>query len=202
VPPGLVARVDSRAKTGTDRCQWPNAPGEHDFCTYTRRARGTCFRSLENALAARNVSTHVPHRTREQTRARNPGPKDEPSRTLRTEQQKSLLIELDAFTPEELAETTKEVQRGDLQLSTAEAFLSHLYGTLSLADTAGYLGWSDDAVSTAAEEGRLYAVEIADRLRFPYCPLSVSHNDKLLPGPAELTEVLTPRWSWQGVTVS
>lgn len=117
-----------------------------------------------------------------------------------TEEQKRLLVELDAFTPEELAETMRDVDRGVLQLGAAEVFLSHLYGTLSLAEIAGYLGWTEEAARTAAAEGRLYAVQISGQFRFSAWQLSVSHEDKLLPGLAELIDVVAPRWSWQSVT--
>lgn len=117
-----------------------------------------------------------------------------------TEEQKRLLIELDAFTSEELAETMRDVDRGALQLGAVEVFLSHLYGTLSLSEIAGYLGWTEEAARTAAAEGRLYAVQISGQLRFPAWQFSASQEDKLLPGLAELIKVVSPRWSWQSVT--
>lgn len=117
-----------------------------------------------------------------------------------TEEQKLLLIELDAFTSDELAETTRQVDRGELQLGAAEVFLSHLYSTLSLAEIAGYLDWEEAAVRATVAGGRLYAVEISGRLRFPSWQLSVSHEDKLLPGLTELIEVATARWDWQSLT--
>jgi hypothetical protein len=117
-----------------------------------------------------------------------------------TDEQKQLLIELDAFTPEKLAETTREVERGALQVSAVEAFLSHFYDTLSLEDTAGYLNWDEEAVRHAVAERRLYGVEVAGRLRFPSWHFSLPHKDKLLPGLSEVLEVAAPRWDWQGLT--
>lgn len=117
-----------------------------------------------------------------------------------TEEQKQLLIELDAFTPEELAETTREVERGDLQISAVEAFLSRFYDTLSLEDTIGFLGWDEEAVRRAAEERRLYGVAISGRLRFPSWQFSLPDKDKLLPGLSELVAVAAPRWNWQSMT--
>jgi len=117
----------------------------------------------------------------------------------RTEQEESFLIESGRFTAEELAEAQTYVDRGSLQLTIAEGFLSNLRATLSLAEVTGYLDLDDEAVRTAVADGRLYAVEISGRLRFPAWQFNVGSPEKLIPGLTEVIEVVTPRWDWQSV---
>lgn len=116
-----------------------------------------------------------------------------------TRQQEDYLIESGAFTAEELADTRREIARGGLQLSQAEAWLSHLCTTLSLRSVTVFLGWEEEAVRTAVSEGRLYAVEISGQLRFPDWQFDVALEGKVLPHLPALIEVLAPRWGFQGV---
>jgi hypothetical protein len=109
------------------------------------------------------------------------------------------LIESGDFTAEEWAETSASVDRGSLQLSGAEAFLSHLNATMSIDNVTGFLGWDEEAVQAAVHEGRLYAVEISGRLRFPVWQFSLGSPGKLLRGLAEIIEVVMPRWGWTSV---
>jgi hypothetical protein len=117
-----------------------------------------------------------------------------------TEAQKRYLVESGDFTREQLAEAAREVARGSLQLDGAEAFLSYLCDTLSLADTAAYLEWEEEAVRRAVAGGRVYAVEIAGRPRFPSWQFSVPHPNKLLPGLSKIIEVAATRWNWHSMT--
>jgi hypothetical protein len=116
-----------------------------------------------------------------------------------TEQEESFLIESGTFTADELAETQAHVERGELQLNSAEVFLSNLRATMSLDDVTGYLGLDEEAARTAVAEGRLYAIEISGRLRFPAWQVNVGSREKLIPGLAKVIEVVTPRWDWQSV---
>jgi hypothetical protein len=115
-----------------------------------------------------------------------------------TKQQEQYLIESGSFTAEELAGTRREIARGSLQLGAVQAWLSDMCATISLGDAVGFLGWLEDDVRTAVSEGRLYAIEISGRLRFPAWQF-VGSSEKLIPGLAEVIKVVAPRWSWHSV---
>lgn len=116
-----------------------------------------------------------------------------------TKQQEQFLVESGSFTFDELQATKREVDRGSLQLGAAKVFLSNLCATLSLDDVTGYLDLDEEAVRTAVAEGRLYAVEISSRLRFPSWQFNVGSPQKLLPGLADVIQAVTPRWGWHSV---
>ena len=109
------------------------------------------------------------------------------------------LIESGAFTLEQLAETQIRVERGSLQKGAIEAFLTDLRGTLSLEQVAEYLGLSDLEVRDAVADRRLYAVEIADQLRFPTWQFMLSRGQKLIPGLPRLIDEFGDQRSWQSV---
>lgn len=117
-----------------------------------------------------------------------------------TEEQKRVLVEMGAFTAEELDHATLEVNRGSLKVSAAEAFLSRFYETISIDAMAAYLEWDDETVRRAVTEGRLCAVEIGGRLRFPVWQLSRPHPSGLIPELDRLLESATKRWDWLGLT--
>ena len=116
-----------------------------------------------------------------------------------TKQQELFLIESGTFTAETLARTRERVKRGSLQLGAAQAWLSDLSATMSLDDAAGFLGWSDEAVRSAATEGRLYAIEVSGRLRLPAWQFNIGSPQKLIPGLEDVIEVVSPHWSWHSV---
>jgi len=114
-----------------------------------------------------------------------------------TQEQQRFLIESGTFTAETLATTQREVDRGGLQLGATEAFLSHVHATMSLDNVTGFLKWDEEAVRAAVSEGRLYAIEISGRLRFPAWQFDVGSPSKLLPGLTQIIGLITPRWQWQ-----
>ncbi|MDY7541800.1 hypothetical protein [Cryobacterium sp. 5B3] len=61
----------------------------------------------------------------------------------------------------------------------------------------GFLDWNEETVRAAVAEGRLYAIEISGRLRFPVWQFSIGSPEKLLPGLTQIIQVITPRWTWQ-----
>lgn len=107
------------------------------------------------------------------------------------------LIESGAFSADEWAETSAAVDRGSLQLSTTEAWLLALFATMSVEDVTGFLGWDESDVTDAVADGRLYAIEISGRLRFPAWQFDVGSPSKLLPGLTQIIGLITPRWQWQ-----
>lgn len=114
-----------------------------------------------------------------------------------TENEVRFLIESGAFTAEEWAETSASVNRGSLQLGAAEGWLLSLFETTSMEDVTGFLGWNEDAVHAAVAEGRLYAIEISGRLRFPTWQLDAASPTRLLPGLTEVIKAISPLWHWQ-----
>jgi len=80
---------------------------------------------------------------------------------------RAFLIASDSFSAAEYDAARRSVARGSLQLRVVESWFSSLAGTLSLKAMAGFLHWNEDEVTTAVADGRLYAVEISGRLRFP-----------------------------------
>ena len=119
------------------------------------------------------------------------------SMARRTKQQDLFLIASGTFTAKELAEAQMYVDRGALQLSSAEVFLSSLLCTMSLHEVTGYLDLDEEAARNAVAEGRLYAIKISGQLRFPAWQLNVGSPEKLIPRLTELIEVVSSRWDWQ-----
>lgn len=119
--------------------------------------------------------------------------------TSLTNQHKRYLIESGAYTAEELDAAARDVDRGALRLRVVEAWLSHLLATISLEDATGFLEWTKEDVRDAVSDGRLYAVEISGRLRFPVWQLNVRSPEKLIPGLTEILDAVASRWSWQSV---
>lgn len=107
------------------------------------------------------------------------------------------LIESGAFSADEWAETSAAVDRGSLQLRTTEAWLLALFATMSIEGATGFLGWNESDVTDAVADGRLYAIEISGRLRFPGWQFDVGSPSKLLPGLTQIIGLITPRWDWQ-----
>ena len=107
------------------------------------------------------------------------------------------LIESGAFTADEWAETSASVDRGSLQLRTTETWLLGLFATVSIEDVTGFLGWNESDVTDAVADGRLYAIDISGRLRFPGWQFDVGSPSKLLPGLTQMIGIITPRWDWQ-----
>ncbi|TFC29177.1 hypothetical protein E3O55_09895 [Cryobacterium sp. MDB1-18-2] len=108
------------------------------------------------------------------------------------------LIESGAFSADEWAETSAAVDRGSLQVGATEGWLLGLFETSSMEVVTGFLDWNEQAVRAAVEDGRLYAIEISGRLRFPTWQFSRS-PERLLPGLTEIIRVVTSRWNWQSV---
>jgi hypothetical protein len=109
---------------------------------------------------------------------------------------RAFLIASGSFSAAEYDAARRSVARGSLQLRVVETWMSSLAGTLSVKAIAGFLHWSDDEVTTAVADGRLYAVEISGRLRFPEWQLSLSSPGKLLPGLAEVIAAASSEQSW------
>ncbi|TFD01322.1 hypothetical protein E3T28_07130 [Cryobacterium sinapicolor] len=116
-----------------------------------------------------------------------------------TSLQERFLIESGALSAGGLASTASKVDRGSLQLGAAEAWFSHLCATISLEDVAGFLGWDEVAVRTAVSEGRLYAIEITGRLRFPDWQFNAAAPGHLMPGLPALIAAVAPRWDWHSI---
>lgn len=117
-----------------------------------------------------------------------------------SDEQKQVLVQMGAFTADELDHARRSVNRGSLEVSVAEAFLSHFYATISLEDIAAYLRWDEGEVTRAVAERRLCAAEIGGRLRFPVWQLSRPHPAGLMPGLEPLLRAALQRWDWQGLT--
>ncbi|MBF4580799.1 hypothetical protein [Frigoribacterium sp. VKM Ac-2530] len=112
------------------------------------------------------------------------------------ESDRAFLITSGSFSAAEYDAARRSVARGSLQLRVVESWFSSLAGTLSLTAIARFLHWSEDEVTTAATDGRLHAVEISGRLRFPEWQLSLSSPGKLLPGLAEVIAAASSEQSW------
>jgi hypothetical protein len=109
---------------------------------------------------------------------------------------RAFLIASGSFSADEYDDARRSVARGSLQLRVVESWFSSLASTLSLQAIAGFLHWSEDEVTTAVADGRLHAVEISGRLRFPEWQLSLSSPGKLLPGLAEVIAAASSEQSW------
>jgi hypothetical protein len=117
-----------------------------------------------------------------------------------TKAQKRFLIESGSFTAEGLAAMQRDVAKGSLQVDAAETWLSQLCATLSLHDVSQILDRDEDTVRTAVSEGRLYAVEITGRLRFPIWQLDIRAAGRTIPGLTEIIEAIPPTRSWLRVS--
>lgn len=118
----------------------------------------------------------------------NPEPGDDSDRAF--------LIASGSFSASEYDAARRSVARGSLQLRVVESWFSSLAGTLSLKAIARFLRWTDGEVATAVADGRLYAVEISGRLRFPAWQLSLTSPGKLLPGLAEVIAAASSEQGW------
>ncbi|MBN8423101.1 hypothetical protein JF531_01025 [Microbacterium esteraromaticum] len=101
-----------------------------------------------------------------------------------------------AFSRSELATIRGRVARGSLALEGAQAFLSAVRATWSMDQVSGYLRWTTDAVRDAVDEGQLYAVEVAQHLRFPVFQFNVGHPQALIPHLPELIVATRGSWGW------
>ena len=117
-----------------------------------------------------------------------------------SDEQKAVLIESGVFTADTLAETQADIDRGGFQLSSIESWLSEMRETLSLQSIAAFLGRDENDVKRAVAERRLYAVEIAGRLRFPAWQLSLRSPGKVLPHFETLLPALEERWGWISIS--
>ncbi|GGD76624.1 hypothetical protein [Microbacterium murale] len=109
------------------------------------------------------------------------------------------LVESGAFTPDELADAMRIVERGSLQLGAALNFLSNLHATRSLGDIMGFLNLASEAVTQAVQGGRLYAVVISGQVRFPDWQFSLESPGRLLPHLPEVIEALA---GWDARSIS
>ncbi|MBF4568243.1 hypothetical protein ITJ57_05620 [Plantibacter sp. VKM Ac-2880] len=121
------------------------------------------------------------------------------TKSTMAEGRKAFLVESGVFTVESLAATTAKVARGSLARRSIETEISLLVRTLSLEDTCAYLKWEADAVLRAVADGRLYALEIAGRPRFPDWQFHRPSPDGLLPHLAELIALVSARWTHYAV---
>jgi hypothetical protein len=116
-----------------------------------------------------------------------------------TDAEKRFLIESGTLTPETLADTEAEVDRGALQLDAIEGWLSHLLDTISLGEAACFLGMAEDEVTGLVKEGRLYAETVCGRLRFPRWQFDVRKPGKVLPHLPEIIQAASSDWQPRSV---
>ncbi|HWU29995.1 MAG TPA: hypothetical protein VN041_13015 [Microbacterium sp.] len=116
-----------------------------------------------------------------------------------TEAEVEFLLSSAAFTPTQLSRIREEVARGSLTLAGAESFLAALHATWSLEQVARYVDKTTDDVLTAVKVGKLYAVAIAERLRFPVFQFNIGRPEPLIPHLPELIEAAGTQWSWISV---
>lgn len=110
---------------------------------------------------------------------------------------REFLLDSGDFTGQALAETERQIGQGALQLGIAETFLFDVCSTRSLSSVAGFLHIDEDDVRALVAEGRLYAVELAGRLRFPTWQFCLPAEGHTLPGLPEVIKAIKPRWEWQ-----
>lgn len=104
-----------------------------------------------------------------------------------------------AFTTDELTKISREVARGSLILVGAETLLTGIRATWSVEQVSGYLQTSESAVVDAVRDGRLYVVEISNRLRFPTFQFNIGRPEPLIPHLEELVAAIGNRWHWVSV---
>lgn len=113
-----------------------------------------------------------------------------------TEAEVEYLLSSGSFSPTEMVAIGRQVARGSLALDGAESFLSAIRATWSLEQVTGYLHMSADAVNSAVIEGKLYAVEVAQHLRFPVFQFNVGRPEPLIPHLPTLIDGVRDRWGW------
>jgi hypothetical protein len=119
-----------------------------------------------------------------------------------TEAEVGYLLSSGAFTPTQVSRISHTVARGALTLIGAESFLSALRRTWPIEQVASYLDKSTDDIVSAVDQRKLYAVEIAQRLRFPVFQFNIGHPNPLIPHLPELIETISPQWSWISTAAS
>jgi hypothetical protein len=116
-----------------------------------------------------------------------------------TEAERRYLIESGDFTAEALADAEKSVDRGSLQVDAIEGWLAQLNDTISLDEAAEFLGREECDVTRSVTEGRLYAVEVSGRRRFPGWQFDVRQPGKVLPHLQEVVQAVSSRWESRGI---
>lgn len=110
------------------------------------------------------------------------------------------LVESGTYTAAQLDAAEREIDEGGFQLGILSTWIAEMRDTLSLASVAAFLDRSEEDVRQNIADRKLYAVEIADRLRFPAWQFSLSSPGKLLPHLEELIPFLEKRWDWISVS--
>ncbi|MEU4014833.1 hypothetical protein AB0E56_06145 [Microbacterium sp. NPDC028030] len=106
------------------------------------------------------------------------------------------LLSSGAFTPTQVSRISDRVVRGSLTIEGAESFLSALHATWPVEQVASYLDKPADHVLRAVDERELYAVTIAQRLRFPVFQFNIGHPEPLIPHLRELVEAVGTQRNW------
>jgi hypothetical protein len=118
-----------------------------------------------------------------------------------TPDQERYLVESGDFTYQELARAQRNVDRGELHYDTLQAWMTQVLSTVSLYEMAELLQWSKRKVSDAAARGKLYAIEIAGRPRFPIWQLSLDQESRLLPGLDQVLGSIREDQGWVAISM-
>lgn len=150
------------------------------------------MRALGDAIARLNADgDYVARALTESLLAERPMT-DEPSLAP---EEIDFLISSGEFTPEEFDDIATRVRRGALPAGAANALVAELHRSMSEDDVRGFLDLSDDELEQLVSTGRIYAVDIAGKRRFPAWQFSLSSPGKLLPHLAEIIALVAAnRW--------
>lgn len=117
-----------------------------------------------------------------------------------SDEQRTYLVDSGTFTETELASSQSQIARGSFQLDSLEWWLSEMITTLSFEDTVAFLGRDEEEIHQAVAEGRLCAVDVSGRLRFPMFQFSLRSPGKVLPHLDALLPAMEERWNWLGMS--
>ncbi|QCQ17186.1 hypothetical protein [Microbacterium sp. RG1] len=116
-----------------------------------------------------------------------------------TEAEVQFLLSSSALTPAEISRISDRVARYILVLEGADSFLSALHVTWSLEQVSSYLGKPHADILAAVDQRRLYAVKIAQRMRFPVFQFAIGHPEPLMPHLPEVIEAAGETTNWASV---
>ncbi|WP_167046694.1 helix-turn-helix domain-containing protein [Salinibacterium sp. ZJ454] len=111
-----------------------------------------------------------------------------------SEEQARYLIESGDFTPDELAETEREVAEGVLAREELNTRLGALAASLSTAEVAQRLGIDASRVRHRRAKGTLYAFMVGGKRRYPTWQFTDDPKQPVLPGLAALVEAFPKDW--------
>lgn len=114
-----------------------------------------------------------------------------PGHELTTDQVR-YLIETGAFIVSGGGEPSPPAAKAKVQLVITRGTYVDLLLSHSLSEVSMHLGWEEEDVLAAVDEGRLWSIEVLGLTRFPQWQFHWEAPEKILPGVPQIIEAMSP----------